>query len=614
LEIVPIEDQDVLDTFTKSAADGDLPWASGATFYRLLLPSLLPDVDRVLYLDGDIVVRHDLSKLFNTDLGSDYVAMASDVYARAEVVGSQKGYFSGKLGVEDDYFNAGVTLYDLARMRNDGIQEKLLSFLVEQGPFRFVDQDVVNSVLRGRITKLDQTWNMTQGCWHFDPRPFTRHEVDQIRQRQEDPAIVHFAGEAKPWSFFSDTYEIPFGSEYWRYYSLSPWGEIISETEYDEDAPFLSIIIPTYNVEELLPCSLNSVMKQTVRNIEIIVIDDGSTDGSVKVAESFASRDPRIRVIKTPHQGVSAARNAGMEVACGEYIGFVDADDWVHPTMFEKLYKRAMQTESDIVISDISLCYGDGKRENLRDQGLFYRNHRDVFSIAESPEVLWCVGAWDKIYRRSLLENHGIVFPVGLFYEDHIFGYQALVKAKRIGMVWEQLYYYRKARESSTTFKEKKDDGLKMQYVEIVRKTREFFINEGDYDEFRDALLPVQFLFATFHFRNCRTKSSAREFFDALRSFLNDEDYASLAKVGRLGLEPVSFFANCLARNRFQRCYYLMKFCTARIRTLKAVARCVPSGLRRCVIAFGKRFLPDRVKQAIVRFLPKHIMRALANT
>lgn len=589
---------------------GALPWTTAATFHRLLLPSLLPEVDQVLYLDGDVVVRKDLTALFQTKLDRNYLGMASDVYARANVI-PHDPYFRDRLGIDGEYFNAGVALFNLARMRRDGIEKMLLDYLAAHGPFKFIDQDLMNAALRGKIHRLDQTWNMTQGCWNFDPTAIPPQETNHIIECRTDPAIVHFAGEAKPWHLFGGPYRIPFGDDYWHYHELSPWNDL-PQKDYNEKAPCLSIIIPIYNVAEYLPHCLHTVTHQSLRNIEIIVVDDESSDRSVEIAEAYARHDRRIKVIKKNHSGVSAARNAGLAIARGEYIGFVDGDDFVDVEMFEKLYHRARTTKSDMVISDVWLSFPGGETQCFRDQGFFYRHHEDVFSADEVPDVFWCVGAWDKIYRRSLLQDNDIVFPEGLFFEDHIFGFEALTRAKRIALLWERLYYYRKDRVGSTTHRETSDDDLKLEYAEIMRITKQHFVKHGTYDRFRDVILRVQFLFATFHFRNCTSKENARVFFARLRSMLDQDDYTSLGKIGHLGIEPISLFSQYLAANEFSKCYYWMKCVTMKERFLHSAFCLVPTSARRKAVATAKHLLPERVKQTIVRILPPRLKQALS--
>ena len=111
----------------------------------------------------------------------------------------------------------------------------------------------------------------------------------------------------------------------------------------------VSVIIPVYNVEKYLRACLDSVVNQTLRDIEVICVDDGSTDGSPAILAEYAAKDPRVKVLTQPKSNAGAARNAGMSIATGEYLGFVDADDWCELTLFEKAYGRAKEVNADLV-------------------------------------------------------------------------------------------------------------------------------------------------------------------------------------------------------------------------------------------------------------------------
>ena len=129
------------------------------------------------------------------------------------------------------------------------------------------------------------------------------------------------------------------------------------------EKPKVSIIVPIYNAEEELRKSVDSILAQTEKNIEIILIDDGSKDQSLKICEQYAEMDSRIRVIHQENAGVSSARNKGILAAMGEYLGFVDSDDWIESDMYEALLTEARRTEADVVMCDVTTVYSDGKTQ-----------------------------------------------------------------------------------------------------------------------------------------------------------------------------------------------------------------------------------------------------------
>lgn len=190
----------------------------------------------------------------------------------------------------------------------------------------------------------------------------------------------------------------------------------------------LSIIMPVYNCEDFLPDSLESLLRQNVDDYEIILVNDGSTDSSQSIIDSYVSQYPQIiKTILLDNGGQGRARNFALDIAEGEYIGFADADDYVDGTMFQKLLDVARKEDSDIVVCDFCRFTGD---------------ERQYEKAALQDNVLSFSGAvWNKIFRKTLVD--GIRFPCGLWYEDLEFSAIALLKAKKISYIEEPLYFYR---------------------------------------------------------------------------------------------------------------------------------------------------------------------------
>lgn len=212
----------------------------------------------------------------------------------------------------------------------------------------------------------------------------------------------------------------------------------------------ISIIVPVYNVEKYLRECLDSIVKQTYKNIEVILVDDGSTDGSGDICEEYARFDERIRIIHQENQGVSIARNNGITAANGEYVMFVDSDDWIEPDYCSIPYKHAKEYGADIVI----FRHRDVGGENAVNL------EKRTPGILSKDQAVWMVyhlcGAivWDKLYRKELLD--GIRFPASRYYEDCIFIPSVLIKAQCICYTDEILYNYRKREGSITTKKTEK--------------------------------------------------------------------------------------------------------------------------------------------------------------
>lgn len=224
----------------------------------------------------------------------------------------------------------------------------------------------------------------------------------------------------------------------------------------------ISIIVPVYNVENYLERCLNSLVNQTLNDIEIIIINDGSPDNSQDIIDDFAKKYPeKIVSLTIPNGGVSNARNIGLDKATGEYVGFVDSDDFVDITMYEQLYDKAKKDNADIVVSGYSKLY-------VRTTIDFNLGHTELFGkpFVESPEMIikGVPYIWNKIFKRSMLEEHHVRFEHFKIFEDLLFTYKNYLYANKISKVDRALYYYRNIRDGSVTntFNEKFFDIFKV--------------------------------------------------------------------------------------------------------------------------------------------------------
>ena len=208
----------------------------------------------------------------------------------------------------------------------------------------------------------------------------------------------------------------------------------------------ISVIIPVYNVERYIRQCLESVLSQTYRDLEILIIDDGSTDGCGGICDEYAAADSRVRVIHQPNEGVSAARNAGLGAATGEYIGFVDPDDWIEPRMFEVMLDTLLSSDADISVCAYWYEYVS-RRKPVDCIG------ESVFRGDEITRVRMCGRSgntlWNKLFRRCCWEE--LKFPLSRNFEDVATVYRTLIKAGTVAGTSERLYHYRKRVGSITT-------------------------------------------------------------------------------------------------------------------------------------------------------------------
>ena len=249
--------------------------------------------------------------------------------------------------------------------------------------------------------------------------------------------------------------------------------------------PFVSVIVPVYDVERYLPECLDSLCLQDTDGYEVIAVDDGSPDGSHRILQDYQRRFPEIlRVVRKPNGGLSDARNYGMQFARGEYLGFVDSDDFVMPELIRLMKRKAAATNADIVVCSHAEYWAESNRAEVR-----WMNFVNSYghSVGERPELLVAAHpyAWNKIYRRRLFDDYGISYPKGQAFEDSATTFNLMLHANRIEYVDKALYCYRMDRADSitNTFDEKFYDIFKS-----FDSIREFYTRHGRYDEFRDEI------------------------------------------------------------------------------------------------------------------------------
>lgn len=202
----------------------------------------------------------------------------------------------------------------------------------------------------------------------------------------------------------------------------------------------VSIIVPVYNTEEYLQKCLDSLTNQTLKNIEIICVNDGSTDNSLKILQDNAIKDDRIKIINQENKKQGAARNAGMQVATGEYIGFVDSDDWVDLDFYEKLYIAAKKHNFDIALGTNVRA-----KKSINKNRLNITEEKEYTTVQEKFDVniQWknpC--PTNKIYKRDLFISHNIQWSEGVYCEDKLFTIKAVYFANSIVTVPDVYYYY----------------------------------------------------------------------------------------------------------------------------------------------------------------------------
>ncbi len=221
----------------------------------------------------------------------------------------------------------------------------------------------------------------------------------------------------------------------------------------------LSIIIPVYNVEDYISNCLESILNQSFKDFEVICVNDGSTDNSLSILQDYKAKDDRIIIIDKKNEGSGVARNAGLSIAKGEYVYFVDGDDWLEANALEKAVLKSNELNTDILIFG-GLSYYEGKGQNggYSANKLPKKYLDKVFSAKEIKKDIFKFPstAWTKLYKRDFLVKNNIKFQDIKAGQDQLPFFHSMIKAERIALLPENLYCYRKNRKGAVTSVKKK--------------------------------------------------------------------------------------------------------------------------------------------------------------
>jgi len=253
----------------------------------------------------------------------------------------------------------------------------------------------------------------------------------------------------------------------------------------------ISVIIPCYNSENCIRKCLDSVLTQTYRNLEVIVIDDGSTDNTATILETYAQRDKRVVFFKQPNAGAGVATNAGIELAQGEFITFVDHDDWLEPSMYEQLYDALTQTGADMSVCNFNLIYDNETQErysqtNLRDATADI--HDDVYGYfarycaCSKPNNY----AWSRLYKADILKRSSVRFENLRMGADTLFNFKLLPMMKRVSFISDGLYNYTQ-RGSSVVHKAANKGNIAVVYADGFDALADYYTANG-FNEFLKVL------------------------------------------------------------------------------------------------------------------------------
>lgn len=282
--------------------------------------------------------------------------------------------------------------------------------------------------------------------------------------------------------------------------------------------PLISVIVPVYRVEEYLERCVKSILSQTYKNLEVILVDDGSPDQCPAICDACAEKDARVKVIHQENKGLSGARNAGIDAASGEYLAFVDSDDYVSPHFIEELYQLLQDTGCAIGQCRFSYVKGDGLVEEGDSAFCIYRGESLMEQLYGPEEKATCfVVAWNKLYWAELFKETGIRYPEGRIHEDEATTYRLFHEAKKLAFLDRALYgYYTENGGSITSVFSAK----RLQWLTAHEERIAFFKKNG-----YEKLLPAAYrklcdACITFYFRCTEQVKDAEELKKELRKRL----------------------------------------------------------------------------------------------
>lgn len=259
----------------------------------------------------------------------------------------------------------------------------------------------------------------------------------------------------------------------------------------------LSIVIPVYNVENYIPQCLESILNQSFKDLEVICVNDGSTDNSLSVLQDYKAKDDRIIIIDKKNEGSGIARNAGLSIAKGEYVYYVDGDDWIEDNALEKIIVKADELNTDILIfGGLSYYEGKGKNGGYSADKLPKKYFNKVFSSKDIKKDIFKFPstAWTKLYRRDFLIKNNIKFQDIKAGQDQLPFFHSMIKAERIALLPENIYCYRKNRKGAVTSVKKKKS---FSPIYVFYGVEEMLKSENLLDEYKNVFVNKYFSKAT---------------------------------------------------------------------------------------------------------------------
>lgn len=515
---------------------------STAALYKFNLPEILSQTDKVLYMDGDIIIRDSLEALYDIDVSEHYAAVCKDI--GAETFPSP---FNKRLKINHSgYFNSGVMLLNLKLLRENHISERLIDYK-KNGINHFMDQDALNVVFEENVVYFSFLYNMAVSCWrNRDSEQLAAYyELPgyTIDQFFKEAKVIHCSAPEKPWLYSNaiaaeewliNFINSPFRKQELRRTQFEARHKLMTNgCTFDQIAycasntvnvsPEISVIIPVYNASKFLRDCIESLLCQTFSDAEFIFVDDGSTDDSWEILQHYAKLDCRVRIYQQENQRAGIARNNGMSHARGEYITFLDSDDMMLPDALEALHARAKETGSDIVLASAYNFGADPSKRTVAGWCLDgkYLPKEESFSVKDHAKYIFQITAgapWGKIYRTQFIREHGINFPSAPRAEDFYFVYWALAVAKSISVLKKQIILYR-ILPGSGSLEDIKDD-YPLAQTEVRKLLWEKLNEIGVYKKVEQSFVNGTINGTGYHLRGFKTTAAFKALFHEFKDVL----------------------------------------------------------------------------------------------
>ena len=285
--------------------------------------------------------------------------------------------------------------------------------------------------------------------------------------------------------------------------------------------PEISVIVPIYNVEKYLRECVDSILAQTLKDIEVILVDDGSPDGSPAIVDEYAKMDKRVVPVHKENGGYSKAVNYGISIAKGEYIGIIESDDWIEPDMYEKLYSSAKKYDTDVTKAEFYLYNSTvvGRSRNIRyvnGGGIIDLDNAPdgAFHISEWPQLIaFHASIWSCIYRADFIKQIKLIDTAGASYQDFPFMVEVMCKAKRISIVKKPMVHWRNDPKQGNSTSQK---GKKLLFMaDNTINAHKILVKSGLYEQLKEAFY-AQAAWANYSFFMVIDKAYKHQYFDKL--------------------------------------------------------------------------------------------------